>query len=52
MQRQFVLGLQAAGAATYVPEAGLPAVDTHSTQALFAQEMDGKALSEVCLNKG
>ena len=44
------LRMMADGDAPASAQAKLPGMDTHSTQALPAQEMDGTALSEVCLN--
>ena len=46
------LRMMADGDAPASAQARLPGVDTHSTQALPAQGMQGTALSEVCLNMG
>ena len=43
--------IMADGNAPASPEAGLPELDTHGTQALPPQGMYSMALSEVCLNK-
>ena len=45
------LRMMADGDAPASAPAKLPGMDTHSTQAVPAQGMDGTALSEVCLNK-